>query len=183
MNRFGKRNNQAGKFLSSLFVCNLGIDASASSVGIYWNGMCVSRHTGNCSPNFSFCVRLGQEKRTLHRMEKVGRLAVLALFIVPLVGCQAKPPAMQIVPVSPPDYSRFLPYPQATGLALDTKTGLLCHTFNPAIDTVSKGGASTMLPGQHLLDSVPLCIELSQNEEKTIRRIRLANLGLTDDNK
>jgi hypothetical protein len=111
------------------------------------------------------------------------RLVVLALVAVPLIGCRAKPPTTQIIPVSQPDYARFLPYPQATGLALDTKTGLLCHTFNTAIDTVSKGGASTLLPGQHLLDSVPLCIDLSQNEEATITRIRLANIGVIDDNK
>lgn len=108
-------------------------------------------------------------------------LVVLAGAVVPLVGCQAKPPTTQIIPVSQPEYARFLPYPQATGLALDTKTGLLCHTFNEAIDSVSKSGPETLLPGEHLLDSVPLCVDLSQNEEETVRRVRLADIGAIPD--
>jgi hypothetical protein len=89
-------------------------------------------------------------------------LAVLALAVVPLAGCRANPPAVQPAPVPVPaanvDYARFLPYPQATGLALDTKTGLLCHTFDEDRDTVSGNGEKTLLPGQHLLDSIPLCM-------------------------
>src|ERR1035441_127973 len=109
-------------------------------------------------------------------------IPILTSAVLLLLGCQSKPPATQIAPVSQATYARFLPYPQATGLALDTKTGLLCHTFNEEIDSVSKGGRETLLPGQHLLDSIPLCIDLSQNEERTIRRITLANLGIPDDN-
>jgi hypothetical protein len=105
--------------------------------------------------------------------------------VILLIGCQSKPPTTQPAPepASEVDYARFLPYPQATALALDTKTGLLCHTFDEERDTVSGNGEKTLLPGQHLLDSIPQCIDLSQNEERTLRRIKLANLGLPDDNK
>lgn len=117
----------------------------------------------------------------------MGKLPLLAFSMVTaslLTGCHSNPPATaipQAIPAAPQiGYARFLPYPQATALALDTKTGLLCHTFNLDIDSVSKGGPQTLLPGQHLLDSIPLCIELSQNEEATVRRIRLVNLGIDD---
>jgi hypothetical protein len=116
-------------------------------------------------------------------MEKLPMLVVSIVVVYLLTGCQSNPPATpQAIPAAPQaGYARFLPYPQATGLALDTKTGLLCHTFNEAIDSVSKGGPETLLPGQHLLDSVPLCVDLSQNEEETVRRVRLADIGAIPD--
>jgi hypothetical protein len=103
--------------------------------------------------------------------------AVMVISVLAILGALAyrheKTPTITSPQVAasqpPPTYQRFLPYPQATGLALDTKTGLLCHTFNEAIDAVSEGGAKSLLPGQHFFDSVPLCVDLSQSEDETIK--------------
>jgi hypothetical protein len=82
------------------------------------------------------------------------------------------------------NFQRFLPYPQATGLALDTKTGLLCHTFNEKADTYVPTGRSRtpgvvvgpeITMGHYALDSIPLCVLLSQNEAETIEEVNALN--------
>jgi len=60
------------------------------------------------------------------------------------------------------------------GIALDTKTGELCHTFNVEVDTAVPSTGSfriTGVAGHPSLDSIPLCVDLSQNETATIKRI------------
>jgi hypothetical protein len=97
-----------------------------------------------------------------------------------LVGCESHAPAPIQQPAPKADYARFLPYAQATGLALDTKTGLLCHTFNEKADTYIPTGRSQtpgivigkpIEMGHWELDSVPLCVDLSQHEADTLAMI------------
>jgi hypothetical protein len=69
-------------------------------------------------------------------------------------------------------------------LALDTKTGLLCHTFNEKADTYIPTGRSRtpgvvvgpeITMGHYALDSIPLCVLLSQNEAETIEEVNALN--------
>ncbi len=76
------------------------------------------------------------------------------------------------------NFSRFqLVSGTAYGIALDTKTGELCHTYNARIDTYvpDKGVGSTITMGHPSLDSIPLCIDLSQNEAETMKNILFLN--------
>ena len=108
-------------------------------------------------------------------------LIALGLFIVHRHALAATaPPVMQPAV----NYQRFLPYPQVTGLALDTQTGLLCHTFNEKADTYIPTGRSRtpgvvvgpeITMGHYALDSIPLCVLLSQNEAETIEEVNALN--------
>jgi hypothetical protein len=66
----------------------------------------------------------------------------------------------------------------AYALALDTKTGELCHTFNEKIDTyvpaTGTQGRETVF-GHQALDSIPLCVDLSQNEKAAIAKVMRAD--------
>ncbi len=113
-------------------------------------------------------------------MRKTAAISVCALLFA---GCKA-PPAPVQQPVSKTDYSRFqLVSGTAYGLALDTKTGELCHTYNAHIDTYlpSRGLGSDMVVGHPSLDSIPLCIDLSQDEKSTIISLQMDNLGAVKD--
>jgi hypothetical protein len=110
------------------------------------------------------------------------QIAVAVSAILLIVGCQSNPPTAQSgLAVAPRvDYARFLPYAQATGLALDTKTGLLCHTFDENADTYVPTGRSEtpgivvgkpIEMGHWKLDSVPLCFDLSQHEVDTLAMV------------
>ena len=118
-------------------------------------------------------------------------LIALGLFIVHRHALAATAP-----PVTQPtaNFQRFLPYPQATGLALDTKTGLLCHTFNEKADTYIPTGRSRtpgvvvgpeITMGHYALDSIPLCVLLSQKESDTLQTVESLNesVGWTTNDK
>lgn len=104
-------------------------------------------------------------------------LCFVALLLVFLPGCNSPVQATsQPTPIT--EYSRFkLVSGTAYGLALDTKTGELCHTYNAAIDAYvpSKGTSEAYTVGHPSLNSIPLCIDLSQDEAETIKTVRLAN--------
>jgi len=97
---------------------------------------------------------------------------------------RASAPPQVAAPQPPPAYQRFLPYPQATGLALDTKTGLLCHTFSEDADIYVPTGrshtsgiivGSEIEMGHWSLNSAPLCYDLSQDETNTLTRVGFTN--------
>lgn len=110
---------------------------------------------------------------------------VLLCFVV-IVGCdeitnQTKPsrPAPIVLSAS----SRFQSVGGGYGLALDTKTGELCHTYNEAVDTYVPATGTfriTGTAGHPSLDSIPLCIDLSQNEAATVKQILDANQKARD---
>jgi hypothetical protein len=78
------------------------------------------------------------------------------------------------------EYQRFQLVQQqyGHGLALDTKTGQLCHTFNAKLETYTPPPPGTVVvAGQMTLDHIPLCIDLSSNEDATVERILSENRG------
>jgi hypothetical protein len=104
-------------------------------------------------------------------------ICLVALSLVFLAGCNS-PVQANSQPKLMTEYSRFqLVSGTAYGIALDTKTGELCHTFNPEIDqhVPAKGAHETFKSGHPSLESIPLCIDLSQDEARTVKNLRLAN--------
>ena len=78
------------------------------------------------------------------------------------------------------EYQRFQLVQQqyGYGLALDTKTGQLCHTFNAKLETYTPHIPGTVAGGgQMTLDHIPLCIDLSTEENATVERILAENQG------
>jgi hypothetical protein len=78
------------------------------------------------------------------------------------------------------EYQRFQLVQQqyGYGLALDTKTGQLCHTFNAKLETYTSPRPGTaVVAGQMTLDHIPLCIDLGSNENATVERILSENRG------
>lgn len=101
-----------------------------------------------------------------------------ALCSLAMLGCDEFPnQAKQSRPAPIVLYSgaRFeLVGGSAFGIALDTKTGELCHTFNEDVDTFIPSTGTfhiTGTAGHPSLDSIPLCIDLSQNETATVKQI------------
>jgi len=107
-------------------------------------------------------------------MAKISRFAVLAsaIFIIFTTGCSKQAtPVQQAATTGEANYSRFqLVSSSAFTIALDTKTGVLCHTYDKRIDTYipSHGIPDGYSVGHPSLDSIPLCLDLSQNEKTTI---------------
>jgi hypothetical protein len=96
-------------------------------------------------------------------MRYASRRAV-ALFaaLVPgtLTGCSRLQP-QPVLAASSTAYARFQPTSQIFGTALDTKTGQLCRTFNAKLPT----------DADPALASLPLCVQLSQNEDATVKEV------------
>jgi len=111
-------------------------------------------------------------------MLKLCPTVAVSLYAVILVGCdgslssskQSRP-----VPTILSTGARFeLVGSSAFGVALDTKTGQLCHTYNENIDTFVPATGTFHITGSAAhpsLDSIPLCIDLSQNEAATVKQI------------
>lgn len=97
-----------------------------------------------------------------------------------LAGCrQTQQPSPAPLP-EPTKIGRFQLVSGATyAIALDTKTGELCHTFNQELDPYIPGRGydsnRDIVPGHPSLFSIPLCIDLSQNEERTVKNELLSN--------
>ncbi len=68
---------------------------------------------------------------------------------------------------------------QATGVALDTKTGLLCHTYDDLVDTYIGTRPPASVIGHPSFDSAPLCVDLSQHEKETVAKTLRASSSLT----
>jgi hypothetical protein len=96
-------------------------------------------------------------------------IAILVIYALLVVGCQ-KPPVAAPAAIQPrPDYARFQ---MASGgallYALDTKTGQLCRTLNNHPE-LPKG----LFPvNAKPLDTIPLCVDLSQDEAATLKTVR-----------
>lgn len=109
-------------------------------------------------------------------------LLFASLLLLTLMGCEPAPQApKQPAPSSVIQlgYGRFQPVEGGSyGIALDTKTGELCRTYNVDADTYVPATGTfhvTGAAGHPSLDSTPLCIDLSQNEAATVRKILDAN--------
>lgn len=109
------------------------------------------------------------------KAQTIGWLLVSSLGIFSL-GCES---VLNSTKPAPSSGARFtLVNSDAFGVALDTKTGQLCHTYNQHIDTfVAETGDfhPTGSAPHPSLDSIPLCIDLSQNENMTVKQIIEAN--------
>lgn len=92
-------------------------------------------------------------------MLKTGTALVVLFLLGSLMSCKGVPVTKTVAaaPTAPQKIEppRFQIIGQAYGLALDTKSGLLCKTF--AMDT--RG-------------DLPLCVDLSQDEQHTIEKVR-----------
>ena len=105
-------------------------------------------------------------------------------FTTFLLGCDMqtrshKEATLAPLPAAQLSYQRFeLVSSSAFAIALDTKTGQLCHTFNEHLDTyVPATGEfrNSSAAGHFTLDSIPLCIDLSQNEAATVKQVMDTN--------
>lgn len=104
-----------------------------------------------------------------------GEALFLVFVLVTCVGCGDSAPES---PATPPvaraaEYQRFqlVQQPYGYGLALDTKTGQICHTFNANLEKYTPPPKGTISGGELSLSRIPLCIDLSTNEEATVKRI------------
>ena len=110
------------------------------------------------------------------------RAALVSFVSLITLGCGRSPNTVQQAQLKPDSigYSRFqLVSSTAYGIALDTKTGELCHTYNEILDPYMPGrgydARREIVPGHPSLVSIPLCLDLSQNEAKTLKSELLAN--------
>jgi hypothetical protein len=117
-------------------------------------------------------------------------LVAIGAALLGLAGCDTPDSKTTRQVTATVDYSRFQPTGQITGLALDTKTGMLCHTFNVHRDPFIGGqdapnGAVRNVPGyvapHQSLDSLPFCVDLSQNEKETVGKVMAADRMLAED--
>jgi len=99
-------------------------------------------------------------------------LSAFVVLAVLAVWDQFRKPAE--LPQEPHEYSRFqLVSGTSFALALDTKTGELCHTYDSTLDDYipDNGIKSSIVLGHPSLDSIPLCLDLSQNELSTVESL------------
>lgn len=113
------------------------------------------------------------------RMTDQTNAIMVSLALLTCVGC-GDSASRSLAPPSTAhavEYQRFqlVQQPYEYGLALDTKTGQLCHTFNANLEKYTPPPRGTISGGGISLTRIPRCIDLSANEEITVKRILDAN--------